>query len=91
MRSEPRITEVPDVVGLSADDACAVVRAAGLVPRGPNSTTAPTVGTIIAQRPIAMAGAVVDDPVILWTVAGPGRAGASVSPIATEAGALDPV
>ncbi|MQA63963.1 MAG: PASTA domain-containing protein [Actinophytocola sp.] len=79
------MTEVPDVVGLSADDACAVVRAAGLVPTGPNSTTAPTEGTIVAQRPIAMAGAVVDDPVILWTVAGPGRVGASVPPVAAEA------
>lgn len=91
MLSEPRITEVPDVVGLNADDACAIVRAAGLVPRGPNSTTAPTEGTITAQRPIAMAGAVVDDPVTLWTVAGPGHADVSMPPVASEAGDLDPV
>ena len=66
------MTEVPDVVGFDASDACAMVRAAGLVPYGPNRTAAPTSGTVTAQRPIPTAGAERGAPVTLWTSDKPG-------------------
>lgn len=58
---------MPDVVGFAADDACAIVRAAGLVPYGPGHTPAPTTGVVTAQRPIPAAGADHGAAVVLWT------------------------
>ncbi|MCA1655469.1 MAG: PASTA domain-containing protein [Pseudonocardiaceae bacterium] len=66
------MTEVPDVVGFDASDACAMVRAAGLEPCGPDHTTAPTTGTVTAQRPISAAGAERGAQVTLWTTDRPG-------------------
>lgn len=64
------VTEVPDVVGLGAEDACAIVRAAGLEPYGPKHAPEPTSGVVTAQRPIGNAGAVEGSPVFLWTQGG---------------------
>ncbi len=36
--------DVPDVVGLNADDACAIVRGTGLLPVGPDGAAAPSSG-----------------------------------------------
>lgn len=55
------------MVGFDADDACAIVRAAGLVPYGPGHTAAPTTGVVTAQRPIPAAGAECGAAVMLWT------------------------
>lgn len=55
------------MVGFDADDACAIVRAAGLVPHGPGHTPAPTAGVVTAQRPIPAAGAERGAAVVLWT------------------------
>lgn len=63
---QPR-TEVPDVVGLEADDACDIVRRGGLVPYGPNYETAPDTGVVTAQRPVAAAEGDQGTPVFLWT------------------------
>ncbi|MDV6014658.1 PASTA domain-containing protein [Haloechinothrix sp. LS1_15] len=57
---------MPDVVGLDAEEACAIVRAAGLVPYGPEYAPAPTSGTVIGQAPIATAGAERGAAVFLW-------------------------
>lgn len=84
------ITEVPDVVGLSATDASEIVRAAGLVPMGPGDTGAPTSGVIIDQRPIGTAGAEKGAAVHLWTGPPGDSADTSPSPL-TESGDLDPV
>jgi hypothetical protein len=67
VRRRPRVTEVPDVVGFDADDACAIVRSAGLVPCGPGHTAAPASGVVTAQRPISGAGAEHGSAVALWT------------------------
>lgn len=55
------------MVGFDVDDACAIVRAAGLVPYGPGHTAAPTTGVVTAQRPIPAAGAEWGAAVVLWT------------------------
>lgn len=89
MSGEGPITEVPDVVGLSAADASEIVRAAGLVPMGPGETAPPASGIIIDQRPIGAAGAETGMAVHLWT--SPGKSDdRSPSPL-SEAGDLDPV
>ncbi|ASR36786.1 hypothetical protein BAY61_19290 [Prauserella marina] len=65
---EPRpVTEVPDVVGFEAGDACEIVRRAGLVPIGPDGEDEPTTGIVTAQRPVGTAGAEEGTPVVLWT------------------------
>lgn len=72
MRGRRPVTEVPDVVGLGAEDACEIVRRAGLVPRGPEGETEPASGVVVAQAPIAPAGAEQGSEVVLWTQLGPG-------------------
>jgi beta-lactam-binding protein with PASTA domain len=67
VRRRPQLTEVPDVVGFDADDACAIVRSAGLVPCGPGKTVAPASGVVTAQRPIPGAGAERGASVVLWS------------------------
>lgn len=91
VRGGRRITEVPDVVGLGAVDACAIVRAAGLVPAGPDSTEAPTTGVVTAQRPIGAAGAEEGTTVVLWAHRRPGTEESPVPPPRHEVGNLDPV
>ncbi|WP_089302999.1 PASTA domain-containing protein [Haloechinothrix alba] len=66
----PEITEVPDVVGFDAREACAIVRAAGLVPYGPDYTAEPDSGIVMAQAPIANAGAECGAAVFLWAARG---------------------
>ncbi|MGH3440238.1 MAG: PASTA domain-containing protein [Sciscionella sp.] len=83
------VTEVPDVVGLGAGDACAVVRAAGLVPYGPDFAEAPETGVVAAQLPVSTAGAEQGTPVFLWTQGG--GSGADVMPTPpVEVGELEP-
>lgn len=89
MFGERPITEVPDVVGLSATDAGEIVRKAGLTPKGPGDTAAPTSGVITDQRPIGTAGAERGTVVYLW--AGPGRSADSAPSPLIEVGDLDPV
>lgn len=72
MRGHRPVTEVPDVVGLGAEDACEIVRRAGLVPRGPEGEPEPGSGVVVAQAPIAPAGAEQGSEVVLWTQLGPG-------------------
>lgn len=67
MKRQRPVTEVPDVVGLSATDACAAVRGAGLVPYGPEYAAEPDSGMVTAQRPIGTAGSEEGSPVFLWT------------------------
>lgn len=59
--------QVPDVVGFDAVDACEMVRAAGLVPYGPQFEPAPATGTIVAQEPEPAARVEPAAPVVLWT------------------------
>ena len=81
------MTEVPDVVGLGAQDACEIVRRAGLVPRGPDGE--PEHGVVVRQAPIAYAGAEEGDEVVLWTQLGPGK-GAGTAPTPPTESALLP-
>ncbi|HJQ44779.1 MAG TPA: PASTA domain-containing protein [Amycolatopsis sp.] len=74
MRARHPVTEVPDVVGLGSEDACEIVRRAGLVPRGPEGEPEPGGGVVVAQAPVAAAGAEEGSNVILWTQLGPGHA-----------------
>lgn len=67
MSGRRSLTEVPDVVGLDADDACAIIRRASLVPYGPNYEVAPTTGVVTAQRPTASTEEKQEAPVFLWT------------------------
>ncbi len=60
------VTEVPDVVGLGADDAVDIVRRAGLIPVPPDGTELPMSGIVTAQRPVGTAGAVEGAEVVLW-------------------------
>jgi beta-lactam-binding protein with PASTA domain len=83
------ITEVPDVVGLDAQDACAIVRAAGLEPFGPDYVDAPESGVVTGQAPIATAGAERGAPVFLWTGRGKSSPAPVVPPRTTES--LTPV
>lgn len=84
------VTEVPDVVGLEATDACAIVRAAELVPYGPDYTEEPSTGIVTDQRPVGAAGAEAGSPVFLWTMGHRDRA-ETFAPEPVEAGTLDPV
>lgn len=70
MRAKHPVTEVPDVVGFGAEDACAMVRRAGLVPIGPEETGAPASGVVTSQRPVGNAGAESGSQVVLWTHGG---------------------
>ncbi|PRX45933.1 hypothetical protein B0I33_10879 [Prauserella shujinwangii] len=85
------MTEVPDVVGLGAEDACEIVRRAGLVPFGPEGADAPTSGVVTGQRPVGAAGAEEGAPVYLWTNRGKDLAGDLVGPTPVESADLDPV
>ncbi|WP_028662050.1 PASTA domain-containing protein [Saccharomonospora saliphila] len=92
MHEPGQVTEVPDVVGLGADDACEIVRRAGLVPVPPEGVAElPMSGIVTAQRPVGAAGAVTGGEVVLWVH--PGReasVGAGVTgPV--ESGSPDPV
>lgn len=84
------MTEVPDVVGLGAEDACDIVRRAGLVPRGPEGEPAPQPGVVVAQAPVAGAGSTRGDEVVLWTQLGPGSE-ADLRPPTPSDSALQPV
>ncbi|KMS92271.1 PASTA domain-containing protein [Prauserella rugosa] len=84
------VTEVPDVVGLGAEDACDIVRRAGLVPVGPDGADAPQSGVVSSQRPIGAAGAEEGATVVLWTHPGRDAAEALVGPSPTESADLDP-
>ncbi|MEN0135131.1 MAG: PASTA domain-containing protein [Rhodococcus sp. (in: high G+C Gram-positive bacteria)] len=90
MRKDRPVLEVPDVVGLNADDACAIVRGTGLTPVGPDGTKAPTSGVIVAQRPIGTAGSEQGADVILWNQHSGGRHGAP-APHLDDSADLDPV
>lgn len=91
MGSEGPITEVPDVVGLGAAEACALVRAAGLIPYGPDFEPEPTSGVVSGQAPIGAAGAERGAPVFLWTRGGRGGDAEILPPTPVESGSLDPV
>lgn len=84
------VTEVPDVVGLGAVDACAIIRAAGLEPYGPDFAPEPTAGVVTAQIPIGTAGAEEGSAVFLWTHGGKTTAHDVVIP-EPESADLDPV
>jgi beta-lactam-binding protein with PASTA domain len=90
-REDRPITEVPDVVGLGAQEACAIVRAAGLVPSGPDFAAEPSSGVVTAQRPIGTAGAEEGTVVFLWAQRGPGMAYDVLPPTPEGVGTLDPV
>ncbi len=66
--------QVPDVVGFDADDACEMIRAAGLRPRGPDDTDPPVDGSVVAQDPPAAASVAVGSVVVVRTHGG-GMAG----------------
>ncbi|MBK1788281.1 PASTA domain-containing protein [Prauserella cavernicola] len=85
------VTEVPDVVGLGAQDACSIVRSAGLVPVGPESAEPPSTGVVTAQRPVGTAGAEEGSRVVLWTHPGRDTSSELVPPTPVESGELDPV
>ncbi|PXY23513.1 hypothetical protein DI005_19335 [Prauserella sp. PE36] len=85
------VTEVPDVVGFGAQDACSIVRRAGLVPVGPDDGAEPTTGVVTAQRPVGTAGAEEGAHVVLWTHPGRETESELVPPTPVEAGELDPV
>lgn len=82
------MTEVPDVVGLGAQDACAIVRRAKLVPRGPEGDDEPASGIVVAQAPIGSAGAEEGSQVTLWTQLGPGTGADVTAPPPTESALL---
>jgi beta-lactam-binding protein with PASTA domain len=82
VRGRQRLTEVPDVVGFSASDACAIVQAATLVPYGPQFSSAPTTGVITAQQPEPGAGVKEGAPVFLWAIGGSGTPADSDLPVA---------
>ncbi|MEU6643068.1 PASTA domain-containing protein [Saccharomonospora sp. NPDC046836] len=85
------VTEVPDVVGLGAQDACSIVRGAGLVPVGPDGADEPTSGVVTAQRPVGTAGAEKGTEVVLWTHMGRDVYADLVPPTPVESAELDPV
>ena len=84
MRRHRPVVEVPDVVGLGADDACAIVRRAGLVPAGPEGMPAPAEGVVVAQAPIGTAGAEEGTTVVLITQHGRRPADDPLTPPPTE-------
>jgi len=71
MRRRRPVIEVPDVVGLGSEDACAILRRAQLVPRGPEGADTPGPGVVVAQAPVATAGVTAGSEVVLWTQLGP--------------------
>ncbi|MGH3451473.1 MAG: PASTA domain-containing protein [Haloechinothrix sp.] len=79
------------MVGFGAEDACEIVRAAGLVPSGPDFTEAPATGVVIAQRPIGAAGAEEGNLVFLWTQRSRGADESVGPPTHVESADLDPV
>lgn len=89
MRRRRPVTEVPDVVGLGSADACEIVRRAGLVPKGPDRTEDPGPGVVVAQAPVAAAGAEAGSEVLLWTQQGPDSVDDLVPPTPAES-ALQP-
>lgn len=91
MRRPRPVTEVPDVVGLSAEDACDIVRRAGLVPVGPDGDDSTLSGVVTAQRPIGTAGAEEGAEVVLWTHPGRDSSSDAVLPDPTKIGSVDPV
>ncbi|KAA9156444.1 PASTA domain-containing protein [Amycolatopsis acidicola] len=90
MRGRRPVTEVPDVIGLGTEDACDIVRRAGLVPRGPDGEASPQPGVVVAQAPVAGAGATRGGEVVLWTQLGPGSGSDILPPPQTDS-ALQPV
>ncbi|NIJ11833.1 beta-lactam-binding protein with PASTA domain [Saccharomonospora amisosensis] len=84
MRGPRPVTEVPDVVGLGAEDACDIVRRAGLIPVGPDGAGAPASGVVTAQRPVGTAGAEEGAEVVLWTHPGRDASVGAVSPSPVE-------
>lgn len=78
------------MVGLGAEDACQILRRARLVPRGPEGEAQPGPGVVVAQAPIATAGAVEGSEVVLWTQLGPESMADLRPPTPTES-ALTPV
>lgn len=84
------VTEVPEVTGLGAMDACEIIRAAGLEPFGPDHAPPPTSGVVTEQRPIGAAGAERGSPVFLWTHGGKDMSEDVLVP-ESESGDLDPV
>ncbi|MTD55229.1 PASTA domain-containing protein [Amycolatopsis pithecellobii] len=88
MRGRHPVTEVPDVVGLGAEDACDIVRAAGLVPAGPEGEPEPMSGVVVAQAPIATAGAEQGSEVVLWTQLGRDSSADLTPPTPTESALL---
>jgi beta-lactam-binding protein with PASTA domain len=89
MRRRRPLTEVPDVVGLGSEDACEVLRRAKLVPRGPEGASTPGPGVVVAQAPVAPAGAEEGSNVVLWTQLGPEPTADLLPPTPTES-ALQP-
>lgn len=89
MRRRRPVTEVPDVVGLGSEDACEIVRGRGLVPRGPEGEEQPGPGVVVAQVPVATAGAEEGSEVVLWTQPGPDAPAEAAPPTPTES-ALQP-
>lgn len=67
MTESGSVNQVPDVVGFDAVDACEMVRAAGLVPYGPQFEPAPATGVIVAQEPEPATGVEPAAAVVLWT------------------------
>lgn len=70
MRAQQPVTEVPDVVGFDADEACTMIDRAGLIPVGPDHTQAPTDGVVTSQRPVGNAGAERGSKVVVWAHGG---------------------
>ena len=78
------------MVGLGAEDACQILRRARLVPRGPEGEGEPGSGVVVAQAPVAPAGAEEGSNVVLWTQLGP-ESTADLRPPTPSESALAPV
>lgn len=89
MRARQPVTEVPDVVGFDAEDACTMIKRAGLVPVGPEETNAPQDGVVTAQRPIGHAGAEKGSSVVVWAHGGKRSAEELVPAGPVESGDMD--
>src|SRR5699024_3061358 len=70
MRAQQPVTEVPDVVGCDAADACVRSTRAGFVRGGPHPTEAPSDGVVASQRPLGNAGAERGSKVTVWAHGG---------------------
>ncbi|MCK0090465.1 PASTA domain-containing protein [Rhodococcus sp. F64268] len=82
-------SEVPDVVGFDADDACAMVLGSGFVPVGPDNSPAPSTGVIVAQQPPGSTSAEPGAEVILWNQDAGSRSHSPL-PGRDESATLDP-